>query len=145
MSREPTKKLDDTLQREQLAKERGERLKQEIRQLGLTQAKIAKDLEMSLSGFTYLLSGSSLITPTLAYAMEFKYNIGSDWILSGRGSIKPELRLRLDPWERLILELFNRNFDEEYLDRILTSRRYLDRDPDQSSDSSQNQSQKKRV
>ena len=120
MSRISAQKSDNEIQREQLAKERGERLKQAIRRLGLTQVKVAKDLEMSLSGFTYLLSGRSLITPTIAYAMEFKYNIGSDWILSGRGFLKPELRLRLDPWERLILELLNRKFDEEYLNRILT-------------------------
>ena len=64
-------------------KEPASRLKKEIKRLGLTQTKVAKDLEMSLSGFTYLLSGRSRITPTLAYAMEFKYGISSDWILSG--------------------------------------------------------------
>lgn len=127
MSRRIGEKSVNKLQREQLAKERGERLKRTIQRLGLTQVKVAKDLEMSLSGFTYLLSGRSLITPTVAYAMEFKYNIGSDWILSGRGPIKPELRLRLDPWERLILELFNRKFDEEYLNRILTGFEWSER------------------
>ena len=64
-------------------KERGSRLKKEIKRLGLTQTQVAKDLEMSLSGLTYLLCGKSLITPTHAYAMEFKYGISSDWILSG--------------------------------------------------------------
>jgi len=103
----------------QIAKERGERLKEEIRRRGLTQGEVAESLDMSLSGLTYLLSGRSQINRTMAYALEFKFNIGSDWILEGRGFRTPQIRLRLDPWERMILELFHRKFDKDYLDMVL--------------------------
>tara|TARA_R100001086_G_C11726173_1_gene228312 strand:- start:63 stop:389 length:327 start_codon:yes stop_codon:yes gene_type:complete len=74
----------------QIAHERGKRLKEEIRRRGLTQGEVAESLDMSLSGLTYLLSGRSQINRTMAYALEFKLNIGSEWILYGSGSKEPE-------------------------------------------------------
>ena len=90
-------------------KERGARLKKEIKRLGLTQTKVAKDLEMSLSGLTYLLCGKSLITPTHAYAMEFKYGISSDWILYGRDIRTPVLNT-----SRLIEDLQEKSKEQEF-------------------------------
>jgi len=98
-------------------KERGARLKKEIKRLGLTQMKVAKDLEMSLSGLTYLLCGKSRITPTLAYALEFKYGISSDWILSGRGMRTPVLNT-----SRLIVDLQEKSKEQEFALRQLEDR-----------------------
>ena len=58
-----------------------------MRAKGLRQAQVANDLQRSLSGLAYLLSGKSLITPTVAYAIEHLYCIGSEWVLSGKGAI----------------------------------------------------------
>tara|TARA_Y100001963_G_scaffold145674_1_gene219605 strand:+ start:43 stop:258 length:216 start_codon:yes stop_codon:yes gene_type:complete len=69
-----------------IAKERGQRLKEGIRRKGLTQGEVAETLEMSLSGLTYLLSGRSMVKPIHAYAIEFKFNIKSEWILTGQGT-----------------------------------------------------------
>ena len=98
-------------------KERGVRLKKEIKRLGLTQTQVAKDLEMSLSGFTYLLNGRSRITPTLAYALEFKYGISSDWILSGRGMRTPVLNT-----SRLIVDLQEKSKEQEFALRQVEDR-----------------------
>ena len=61
-----------------------ERLKRRNKNRGLTQGEVAESLDMSLSGLTYLLSGRSPISRTMAYALEFKFNIGSEWILDGK-------------------------------------------------------------
>ena len=103
----------------QTAKERGSRLKEEIRNRGLTQGEVAESLDMSLSGLTYLLSGRSQINRTMAFALEFKFNIGSDWILEGKGLRRPQVFLRLDPWERMIIERNDKNFEKHNLDLIL--------------------------
>ena len=99
--------------------QRGERLKEEIKKRGLTQGEVAESLDMSLSGLTYLLSGRSPISRTIAYALEFKFNIGSDWILEGKGLRRPQVFLRLDPWERMIIERNDKNFVKQDLDLIL--------------------------
>ena len=103
----------------QIAIERGSRLKEEIRNRGLTQGEVAESLDMSLSGLTYLLSGRSQINRTMAFALEFKFNIGSDWILEGKGLRLPQVFLRLDPWERMIIERNDKNFEKHNLDLIL--------------------------
>ena len=66
-----------------LARERGARLKFELKKMKLKQREVAAELEMSLSGLTYLLSGRSLIRPGMAYAFEHRYSIPSDYILHG--------------------------------------------------------------
>ena len=77
---------EDKTRRKQLAKERGARLKQALRAKGLTQAQVANDLQRRKSGLNYLLAGNGLISPTLAYAIEHLYCIGSEWVLSGKGA-----------------------------------------------------------
>ena len=98
---------------------RGSRLKREIKRLGLTQAEVAEILDISLSGLNYLLSGRSPINRTMAYALEFKFNIGSEWILDGKGLVRPPIYLRLNPWERMIIERNDKNFEKQNLDLIL--------------------------
>jgi transcriptional regulator with XRE-family HTH domain len=66
-----------------IAKQRGNRLKIELKLRGITQKEAAKILYISLSGLTYLLSGRSMISPVLAYAIEFKMDISSEYILNG--------------------------------------------------------------
>ncbi len=66
-----------------IAKQRGTRLKNGLKLRGITQKEAAKILYISLSGLTYLLSGRSMISPVLAYAIEFKIGITSEYILNG--------------------------------------------------------------
>ena len=126
MSKKYTHIVDKTI-RGEMAKERGARLKEVIRRMRLKQREVAEELGMSLSGFTYLLSGRSLITPMIAYAFEFKYSIGSEWILHGSGFRHPEARFQLTPWDRMILELHYRDGPDEFLEKILTGKEWSER------------------
>lgn len=66
-----------------IAKQRGTRLKKELKSRGIKQREAAEILGMSLSGFSYLITGRSMISCVLAYAIEFKIGICSEYILNG--------------------------------------------------------------
>ena len=86
------------MQKNEIAVERGARLKKEIKKRGYTQTEFAKQLGISLSGLTYLISGRSPINEIMAYAIEYKFKIGSNYILHGTGKKKPKSEIinRLD-------------------------------------------------
>jgi transcriptional regulator with XRE-family HTH domain len=86
------------MQKNKIAVERGARLKKEIKKRGYTQTEFAKQLGISLSGLTYLISGRSAINEIMAYAIEHKFKIGSNYILHGTGKKRPknEIINRLD-------------------------------------------------
>ena len=86
------------MQKNKIAVERGARLKKEIKKRGYTQTEFAKQLGISLSGLTYLISGRSAINEIMAYAIEHKFKIGSNYILHGTGKKKPKSEIinRLD-------------------------------------------------
>ena len=50
---------------------------------GIKQREAAEILGISLSGLSYLISGRNMIKPVLAYAIEFKIGICSEYILNG--------------------------------------------------------------
>ena len=66
-----------------IAKQRGTRLKKELKSRGIKQREAAEILGMSLSGLSYLITGRSMISRALAYAIEFKIGISSEYILNG--------------------------------------------------------------
>jgi transcriptional regulator with XRE-family HTH domain len=78
------------MQKNKIAVERGARLKKEIKKRGYTQTEFAKQLGISLSGLTYLISGRSAISEIMAYAIEHKFKIGSNYILHGTGKKRPK-------------------------------------------------------
>ena len=86
------------MQKNKIAVERGARLKKEIKKRGYTQTEFAKQLGISLSGLTYLISGRSAINEIMAYAIEHKFKIGSNYILHGTGKKRPKSEIinRLD-------------------------------------------------
>ena len=86
------------MQKNKIAVERGARLKKEIKKRGYTQTEFAKLLGISLSGLTYLISGRSAINEIMAYAIEHKFKIGSNYILHGTGKKRPKSEIinRLD-------------------------------------------------
>ena len=86
------------MQKNKIAIERGARLKKEIKKRGYTQTEFAKQLGISLSGLTYLISGRSAINEIMAYAIEHKFKIGSNYILHGTGKKRPKSEIinRLD-------------------------------------------------
>ena len=91
-------KTKKTKEKRKFAVERGERLKREIKKRKYTQGAFAKELGISLSGLTYLLSGRSPIDQIMAYAIEHKFKIGSNYILHGTGKKRPKSEIinRLD-------------------------------------------------
>ena len=66
-----------------IAKQRGTRLKKELKSRGIKQREAAEILGISLSGLSYLIRGRSMISRVLAYAIEFKIGICSEYILNG--------------------------------------------------------------
>jgi transcriptional regulator with XRE-family HTH domain len=66
-----------------IAKQRGTRLKKELKSRGIKQREAAEILGISLSGLSYLISGRSMISRVLSYAIEFKIGISSEYILNG--------------------------------------------------------------
>ena len=86
------------MQKNKIAVERGARLKREIKKRKLTQKAFAEILGVSYSGLHYLLTGRSPINEIMAYAIEHKFKIGSNFILHGTGKKKPKSEIinRLD-------------------------------------------------
>ena len=86
------------MEKNKIAVERGVRLKKEIKKRKLTQKAFADILGISHSGLHYLLSGRSLISEITAYAIEYKFKIGSNYVLHGTGKKKPKSEIinRLD-------------------------------------------------
>ena len=66
-----------------IAKQRGTRLKKELKSRGIKQREAAEILGMSLSGLAYNLAGERILSPVLAYAVELKLGISSEYILNG--------------------------------------------------------------
>ena len=86
------------MQKNKIAVERGARLKKEIKKRGYIQSEFAKQLGISLSGLTHLISGRGAINEIMAYAIEHKFKIGSNYILHGTGKKRPKSEIinRLD-------------------------------------------------
>lgn len=74
-----------------IAKQRGTRLKKELKSRGIKQREAAEILGMSLSGLAYNLAGERILSPVLAYAVELKLGISSEYILNGTEQREDEI------------------------------------------------------
>lgn len=64
----------------------GTRLKELAKELGITQKQLAKSLDITPQYIITLASGKNNISRKLAQVVQDKYNINSDWIMTGEGN-----------------------------------------------------------
>jgi len=94
---------------------------------GLSQEEFRAKIGISLSSLSTLIKGKSPVSWPVAYAVEIMHGFDADWIKEGKGISRADPSKRLDPWQRMILELFNRQLDSEFLERILTGMEWDER------------------
>ena len=82
----------------------GERLRKFVQESGSIQRDFAKSVGLSLSGLTTILRGKSPVSRTLALAVEAVHGIRAEWILTGEGMRKADVRERLDAAGQAMLE-----------------------------------------
>ena len=81
-----------------------QRLMTAISSLGISQRKFAAMIGMSANGFNSIAKGDTKVSRVLALAAESLLYANADWIMTGKGSPVSNIKNRLDPWERLVLE-----------------------------------------
>ena len=118
--------MQDRICREDFLTENG-RLKIAWIRSDLSQKDFAEKIDISLSSLSTLLKGKSPVSWPVAYAVENIHRFDADWIKRGEGISRADPRKRLDPWKRMILELFDRQLDSEFLERILTGMEWDER------------------
>ena len=97
---------------------------------GKSQKDFSTSIGLSVSGLNSLMgtyAKKSKVSKSIALAVESIYKINHEWILSGIGLQKFNPIQNLDPWERMILEIYNRHFDNEYLERVLRALEWNER------------------
>ena len=81
-----------------------ERLQWVRKQTGLNAKEFAESVGMTAPGFHNMVARSSRVTRVLANSVELVHGYRAEWILTGEGLRKTDLRERLDPAEQAVLE-----------------------------------------
>lgn len=82
-----------------------ERVRQMLKETGVTQKEFAAKVGLSTPATSAMLRGNSSVSEVLANAIELKFNYKADWVLHGEDpKFTEQKETKVDPFDRMVLE-----------------------------------------
>lgn len=100
----------------------GQRLREIRKEKGLTQPVFARSIGISQGHLSEMESGKTSPTEPILIAIEYRYSIKKDWLLTGEGPMKRESKEDVHG----VKEEHHTVFEKEYLEKLLIILRYKD-------------------
>jgi len=95
-----------------------ERLQSVLTDLEISQRKFAKMIGMSANGLNSIVRGKKKVSRILALATENLTGVSAQWIQTGAGPKFNNIKSRLDPWDKLVLDHLGGE-DGRIFDRVI--------------------------